>query len=309
MAQLEAIGIPLSSLGFTATQDFRIRAHFVNLPVLAGFDQIGAWVGTSSTTMTRASAIGAGYAALGVNTNAATDSNAFFGAANTAGTAARDLTVVIQRIGGTWSMTCNGNACMATAQPAFLDGLTTLQAGVFVLDQNAHKTATLESFTAVSFGTASASPDADADGMDDAWETANFGGATRDGTGDFDSDGIVDLLEFALNGDPKSGASRGTVTRALADTNSNGQKELTMTIAVRAGATFATQGDGSQLATVGGLTYKVRGSLNLGTFTGAVTHVSSGAATDPAWELHTFRLDASEGLGGKGFLQAVITHP
>jgi fibronectin-binding autotransporter adhesin len=309
MAQLEALGIPLSSLGFTASQDFRIRAHFVNLPVLAGFDQIGAWVGTSSTAVTRASTIGGNYAALGVNTNGTNDSNAFFGAANTAGAAASDLTVVIQRVGGTWSMSCNGNPCTATAQPAFLDGLATLQAGVFVLDQNAHKTATLESFTAVSFGTGSVSPDADGDGMNDAWETANFGGQSRDGTGDFDNDGIIDMLEFALNGDPKIASSRGSMSTALADTNANGQKELTLTIAVRAGATFATQGDGSQLATVGGLTYKVRGSLNLGAFASAVTHVSSAAASDPAWELHTFRLNASEGLAGKGFLQAVVTHP
>jgi autotransporter-associated beta strand protein len=309
MQQLEAIGIPLSSLGFTATQDFRIRAHYVNLPVLGGFDQIGAWVGTSSTSMTRAAAIFGNYAALGVNTNAATDSNAFFGAGNTAGAAGRDLTIVIERIGGTWSMTCNGNACNATAQPAFLNGLATLQAGVFVLDQNAHKTATLESFTAVSFAAASGSADTDTDGMEDSWETEKLGGLGRDGTGDLDGDGILDLAEFAFNGEPNSGASLGTVTSALTDTNGNTQRELTLTIAVRTGATFAVQGDGSQLATVGGVTYRVRGSIDLANFNSAVTHVSSVASGTAGWDLHTFRLNASDGLGGKGFLQAVATHP
>ncbi|MCW1884085.1 hypothetical protein OKA04_05045 [Luteolibacter flavescens] len=309
MAQFEAIGIPLSSLGFTAAQDFRIRAHYVNLPALAGYDQIGAWVGTSSTAMTRASAIGAGYAALGVNTNAATDANAFFGAGGTAGAAGRDLTVIIERIGGNWSMSCNGNPCSPTAQPAFLNGLGNLQAGVFVLDQDTHKTVALESFTAVSFGTASTGGDADNDGMDDAWETANLGGTTRDGTGDLDNDGVIDLLEFAFNGGANNGSSRGQITSALADTNANGQKELTLTIATRIGAVFTAQPDGSQQATVGGLTYRVRGSLNLTSFTSAVAHVSTAAATDPAYELHTFRLTASEGLGGKGFLRAEATHP
>jgi hypothetical protein len=257
--------------------------------------------------MTRASVIFGNYSGLGVNTNGTNDSNAFFGAAGSAGAAARDLTVVIERIGGVWAMSCNGVTCTATAQPEFLNGLATLQAGVFVLDQNAHKTATLESFTAVSFG--SSSPDGDSDGMDDAWETANFGDQSRDGTGDFDNDGTIDLLEFAFNGDPDSGASRGAITSALADTNGNSQKELTLTIAVRGGATFATQGDGSQVATVDGLTYTVRGSLDLTNFTSAVSHVSSAASGDPAYDLHTFRLDASDGLGGKGFLQAAATHP
>ena len=49
MAELEAIGIPLSSLGFTGNQDVRIRAHFVYLPALGGFVQIVAFLVTSST--------------------------------------------------------------------------------------------------------------------------------------------------------------------------------------------------------------------------------------------------------------------
>ncbi|PID42747.1 MAG: hypothetical protein CSB48_09250 [Proteobacteria bacterium] len=41
--------------------------------------------------------------------------------------------------------------------------------------------------------------DSDGDGMEDAWELEHFGNLTRDGTGDFDNDGISDLLEY-LNG-------------------------------------------------------------------------------------------------------------
>ena len=307
MAGLEALGIPLSSLGFTGNQDFRIRAHYVNLPTLAGYDQIGAYVGTSTTSMTRAGAIGPNFVALGVNTAAANDSNPTFGAAGAAGATGRDLTVIIERIGGVWSMSCNDTACNPGVQPAFLDGNASLQAGVFVLDQNVHKTAILESFTAVSFG--SSSPDADSDGMDDAWETANFGNTGRDGTLDFDSDGVSDLTEFAFNGNPSSGSSLGTITSALLDTNANSQKELTLTVAVRSGANFGPGAGGAQVATVNGVTYTIRGSVDLTNFTSAVSHVGSTASGDPDYDLHTFRLDASEGLTAKGFLQAVVTHP
>jgi len=38
--------------------------------------------------------------------------------------------------------------------------------------------------------------DTDGDSMNDSWELANFGTLDRDGTGDFDGDGITDLQEF-----------------------------------------------------------------------------------------------------------------
>ena len=44
--------------------------------------------------------------------------------------------------------------------------------------------------------------DSDCDGMADAWEMANFGDLSRDGTGDFDGDGISDLLEFQFGCNP-----------------------------------------------------------------------------------------------------------
>lgn len=44
--------------------------------------------------------------------------------------------------------------------------------------------------------------DTDGDGMDDAWEMTHFGTLDRDGTGDFDGDGISDLDEFLNGTDP-----------------------------------------------------------------------------------------------------------
>ena len=44
--------------------------------------------------------------------------------------------------------------------------------------------------------------DTDCDGMDDNWELARFGTIDRDGSGDFDGDGISDLTEYQNQTDP-----------------------------------------------------------------------------------------------------------
>jgi hypothetical protein len=49
--------------------------------------------------------------------------------------------------------------------------------------------------------------DSDGDGMDDSWETANFGNLNRDGTGDADGDGLTDLQEFVLLSNPNNASS------------------------------------------------------------------------------------------------------
>lgn len=309
MAGAEMIGIPLSSLGFTGAQDLRIRAKYVNLPAGGGFDQIGIFAGSSSTSVIRGGRIAAS-GGLGVNTNGANDSNAVFPAASATLAEGRSMTVELNRVAGVWSLTINGIDATPSAQPAFLNALTDLTAGVFHLDGGSggvHKTATLDSLTIVSFdsGGGGSGPDSDNDGLADAWEQTHFQGLAQGATGDPDRDGIDNLTEFAFNGDPNKPGSLG-ITSALADTNSNGQRELTLTVAVRSGAVFAAGANGSQVATVEGLTYTVRGSLDLTAFTSAVTHVSSVASGTPGWDLHTFRLDASENLAGRGFLQAGV---
>lgn len=51
-------------------------------------------------------------------------------------------------------------------------------------------------------------PDSDGDGMDDAWETLYFGNKdARDGSGDFDLDGAIDVNEFLAGTIPTNSAS------------------------------------------------------------------------------------------------------
>lgn len=54
--------------------------------------------------------------------------------------------------------------------------------------------------------------DTDGDGMDDNWEIAHFGNLSRDGTGDFDGDGMSDLAEYLAGTDPTNANSYLKVT-------------------------------------------------------------------------------------------------
>lgn len=131
---------------------------------------------------------------------------------------------------------------------------------------------------------------------------------------DPDGDGVKNIVEFALNGNPTSGSNNGLTTTLIQDASAPAGNELTFTIAVRDGATFTSGAGGSQTATVDGVVYTLQGSLDLSAFTSAVSVVGSASDTAPglpslagtSWEYRTFKLDASEGLGGKGFLRVKI---
>ena len=57
--------------------------------------------------------------------------------------------------------------------------------------------------------------DTDMDGMNDEWELSNFGVLERDGSGDFDGDGISDLQEFTDNTDPTQDESAPSIPAPL----------------------------------------------------------------------------------------------
>ena len=134
---------------------------------------------------------------------------------------------------------------------------------------------------------------------------------------DPDGDGRNNKFEFAFNGDPLDGSDNGMVAGLVQDASAPAGNELTLVVAVRDGAIFADAGSPVvQTATVGEVTYTIEGTLDLVTIPGSdVSKIDGASDTAPPatglpdltgtdWEYHTFKLDASEGLGSKGFLRA-----
>jgi hypothetical protein len=132
--------------------------------------------------------------------------------------------------------------------------------------------------------------------------------ADRDPAADPDKDGSSNLIEFALNGNPADASNNGAIGSLIQNSS------LTLIIAVRDGAVFNA---GS--ATIDGIIYTVEGSLDLA-FPGSPVSSTGPSDTAPpatglpdltgtAWEYHTFTLDASVNLPGKGFLRLKVMQP
>jgi hypothetical protein len=120
---------------------------------------------------------------------------------------------------------------------------------------------------------------------------------------DPDFDGVSNLLEFALAGLPGDPGSHGIHTPVAAP------GAALLTVAVRAGATFAPDG-GRLAAVIDGLRYEIQGSTDLGRWDEPVEEVipavTAGVAAPPAedWELRSFRLAGT--AAANGFLRVEV---
>jgi hypothetical protein len=130
---------------------------------------------------------------------------------------------------------------------------------------------------------------------------------------DEDQDRVTNFMEFALNSSPTDASERGLYKSLIQDSTSAAGRELTLVVAVRRGAVFQQDSNGSQSANVDGVLYTIQGSLDLVTFSSIVSHIvvadiaptatglRSLVASD--WEYHTFRLAASRDQTVQGFLR------
>lgn len=125
----------------------------------------------------------------------------------------------------------------------------------------------------------------------------------NDGLGDDpDNSGVVNAVEFFLNGNPLNAADNGQLQVLADEINENG---LILIFAAPAGTDFA----GGATATIDGVTCVVEGSLNLIDFSASVSEVvpavvpASWPAPADGWQYHSFRLDGSSGFEGSGFLR------
>jgi autotransporter-associated beta strand protein len=132
---------------------------------------------------------------------------------------------------------------------------------------------------------------------------------------DPDNDGLANIIEFGLDGNPLSGASDGKTRLAIADVDPGAgeEKALTLTLPLRTGADFDGPGDLVSDA-IDEIVYKIQGSLNLGDFTSLdVTEVTPALSADmpglsAGWSYRTFRLPGTPGSPhAKAFLRADVS--
>lgn len=145
--------------------------------------------------------------------------------------------------------------------------------------------------------------------------TAVNPGANATTGGDPDGDGNTNIVEFALNGNPLSGASSGKVVGKVASVG--GSPTLVLTLPVRTGASFS--GATEQVsALIDGVIYKVQGSDELATWNLIVSEVTGGDKTtietgmpalDTGWTYRTFQSPGAITGDPADFLRAVITNP
>jgi len=144
-----------------------------------------------------------------------------------------------------------------------------------------------------------------------AWIAGYSVGALTAKTDDPDGDGLTNLDEFALDGNPASGAASGKVRSRIETVGAD--QALVITLPVRTGAAFT--GTPAKAATIDDVTYSVQGSNNLSLFDQGVTEITVSSVGLPplntGWTYRTFRLDGAVGgatpRGPKGFLRATAT--
>jgi autotransporter-associated beta strand protein len=123
--------------------------------------------------------------------------------------------------------------------------------------------------------------------------SSNLTGANAAMDADPDGDGVLNFVEFALNGDPASAGSKGLAFAGMHTIG--GTTAFTYTIAVRSGAVFAGQ-ENRQTAGIDGVTYTVEASQDLGDWAlsepvvEVIPAITSGLpAPSAGWDYHTFR--------------------
>lgn len=144
----------------------------------------------------------------------------------------------------------------------------------------------------------------------ETWMSSNFPSLTSNNgaTDDADGDGLNNLVEFALSGDPTSGSNQG-LQRHSVETISN-TPYLTYTFACRDGAVFS--GSGPTTAAVNGVTYSLRATDDLSAFTLGLTEVTpaitTGLGAAPSgYSYRTFRLTDALSAHAKAFIQLNVT--
>lgn len=134
---------------------------------------------------------------------------------------------------------------------------------------------------------------------------------------DPDNDGLNNLAEFALNSNPSNASTTGKVIGKVATLGGN--QVMTLTLPVRAGATFTDDATTHEEVSglIDGVIYRIQGSSNLSAWTLDVSEVASGSdrdaiqaglpALDTGWSYRTFRAPGTVPSDASNFLRVKVT--
>ncbi len=130
--------------------------------------------------------------------------------------------------------------------------------------------------------------------------------------GDPDGDGLSNLIEFAVGGNPAGGEAGAKLRHRIEELEDG--RVLVLTLPVRAGAVFT--GSPGKSASIDGVSYRIEGSRELAVFDQQVVELPSAMAEGmPApgegWSYRSFRLDGVVGEANPaGFLRlSVVAAP
>ena len=178
----ENLGVALSSLGFTGTQDLNVTALFPQpFPATASFDQFGVYVGQDTNYLTRDGSITFANKerfsenVAPVNGLPANGGGQYFGFAFNS---TIPMTAFISRTAGVWHYYIDGvNWDVLTQPDPTLDATTNLTAGVFAEDvaNGVHKTFLLQSFEARVFDKPNVKVNAAGGNLNFTWNVAGAG--------------------------------------------------------------------------------------------------------------------------------------
>lgn len=123
---------------------------------------------------------------------------------------------------------------------------------------------------------------------------------------DPDGDSVSNIEEFAFGGNPADASDSGLRLVGTADADDDTIPDITLTLEVRNGVEFSA--DGADLvAEIDNIIYRIEGSTDLVDWNSPVSEVAPVSGTPSAgYVLKTFRLNAGEGLTGKGFIRAGV---
>jgi len=144
------------------------------------------------------------------------------------------------------------------------------------------------------------------DWIDNNYNPPLTNSADREAGANPDKDNYDNVHEFAFGGSPISGSDNGQSWVLTSDVPGGAQGDLTLTVEVLTGATFTASGN-KLVASAQGVNYTIEGSLDLSTFNSQVLEVTPHLGTGTpktGYQFKTFRLVASAGLTGRGFLAA-----